>query len=477
MIPFGEYLPDQPPHQTDGLVVADGCYPSVNGYRPLGSFAASIDGALPAACLGAASARGADGTVYVFAGTTDELYSFTSSGWGAVGPTPASYSATDLIGWRFGQFGSLVLASNSNDEIQKVSIATPGGVFGDLGGSPPKARYMAIVRDFVCLGYVDGDAKKIANSGINDAESWTPGTDEAFETVFAKGGDITGYVGGEYGLIFQENRITRQTYVSGDLIWQFDEISPEIGCIAPWSIVQVGRQVFFLSEQGFMVCDGNSVTPIAVEKVDRTWRSRAIRSRFHTMSAIADPKSTVVMWAVPDGDTPSGIMGYNWTLQRWFTHSQPVERLVGGMSQGVTLEQLGAAYPNLDTVPASLDDPMWRGGDPAIYLFNGSHAYGSLSGISAEATFRTGVKGSGKRVRGRRLRPITDAGALSVTVYTRDSLAGAETASTYSSIMRGGWMPARFNGGYASFEVKIPAGGQWSFIQGFEEELTSGGRW
>src|SRR3546814_18020993 len=83
------------------------------------------------------------------------------------------------------------------------------------------------------------------------------------------------------------------TYVGGDTIFQFDEISSNIGCIAPNSLVQVGNLAFFLAEQGFMVCDGTSVRPVGEEKVNRTWRAADDRGRFNYMSGVGDPKGAI----------------------------------------------------------------------------------------------------------------------------------------------------------------------------------------
>jgi hypothetical protein len=45
-------------------------------------------------------------------------------------------------------------------------------------------------------------------------------------------------------------------------------ISPEVGCMAAGSVCNIGRLIGFLSERGFMMCDGETVTPIGNTKLN-----------------------------------------------------------------------------------------------------------------------------------------------------------------------------------------------------------------
>src|SRR3546814_8794582 len=110
---------------------------------------------------------------------------------------------------------------------------------------------------------------------------------------------------------------------------------------------------------------------------------------------------------MPDKETPDKAFIFNWMLGRWSTASVTAERLFSGMSQNITLDGLDALYSSIDDMPASLDSPLWAGGNPAVFAFNASHAYGSLSGLPGSASLRTGTQGGGKRSRGKMLRPLT----------------------------------------------------------------------
>src|SRR6185369_15289408 len=99
------------------------------------------------------------------------------------------------------------------------------------------------------------------------------------------GGPFVRIVGGEYAIVLQKNTIRRVTYVGPPVIFQFDVISPEVGCLAAGSVANVGRLIFFLSERGFEMCDGETVTPIADEKINRWFFLRFSRSDIGNMWA------------------------------------------------------------------------------------------------------------------------------------------------------------------------------------------------
>jgi hypothetical protein len=93
---------------------------------------------------------------------------------------------------------------------------------------------------------------------------WTTGTNQADKQP-SLWGQLRRVVGGEYVIAITDRSVVRGTYVGVegglDIIWQFDQISAEVGCMAAGSVCNVGRLVFFLSERGFMMCDGHERNP------------------------------------------------------------------------------------------------------------------------------------------------------------------------------------------------------------------------
>ncbi|MGJ3630218.1 hypothetical protein AB5I41_31480 [Sphingomonas sp. MMS24-JH45] len=111
--------------------------------------------------------------------------------------------------------------------------------------------------------------------------------------------------------------------------------------------------MFFLSDRGFMALeDGECLKPIGNEKFDQTFRDTVSQDDYEKLWSAVDPKRSLVMWGLPG--TPGRIWVYNWVLDRASTIETPFAGLFTGYNS-LTLEQVSAAYPNLDTMPYSLD--------------------------------------------------------------------------------------------------------------------------
>src|SRR6185437_9814247 len=94
-----------------------------------------------------------DGSVVVFAATATDLYILnnTTFGWTKVSLAGGPYAAISSgDNWQFVQFNNLVIAVQANVVPQVFDISS-ASAFSNLLGSPPQARYVAIVGKFVVL--------------------------------------------------------------------------------------------------------------------------------------------------------------------------------------------------------------------------------------------------------------------------------------------------------------------------------------
>jgi hypothetical protein len=470
---FGEWKPDQPAHLQDGLVRAHGVVPIANGYAPLPSFSPAPGGALPAACIGAGAYRTSD-DVYVFAATATAIYRYGGAGHVAI---KTGLSSSPAIGVRFCPFNRLMLATNGVDPIHKFDPSTPTGMTA-LAASAPTARFLAVVRGFVVAGYVANDALRVAWSDNGDPATWTAGTGEAGFQAMSSGGDITGVVGGEYGLVFQENRVVRMTYTADDAIWQFDEIATDIGCIAPWSLATYGKLTFFLSNKGFMACDGVTVEAIGIETVDRAFLSMLDRTYLERMSAAVDPRSSTYIVSVPSANPATEVYLYHFALRRWTTASLTAERIFPALSQSVSLDALDASYGSIDATGLSIDSAALRGGYPLLMLFDGSHRLGTLSGPNMAATLIDGLKElvPGGKARIRSVRPLTDAAATIITLLGADGLSDSLDETVHETRTPAGVHRMRRSCSFCSAKLSVPAGTAWTYAQGYDVDFAPGGR-
>jgi hypothetical protein len=410
---------------------------------------------------------GSDGNATFLAATATELRKYSGAAWTNI------LALTSSRRLRLAQFGDNIIGADGGQLLSYDLIA---GTAAAIGSAPSNAIDVARVRDFVMCLRADNVAEWCE---FNNSANWGTGVNQADNQPLLSGGAGVAIVGGEYGIILQKGAIKRVSYVGQagglDVVFQFDDISQEIGCMAQGSVAAVGRMVFFLSERGFQMCDGESVKPIGDEKFNRWFFSAYSRDQIDTMWSAIDPRNSLVLWGVPGG--PGKIIAYNWVLDRAALLELPFTGLFTGFTANTSLEALDALYPSgLDSIPISLDDPSLAGGSPLLLIADASNAIGTLYGDSLEATFRLpNVEPvPGRRARIRTVRPITDATDVQVTIDARMRTGDAEAVVSCASMRSNGKMPVRANGRYNTVQMTIPAGASWTYAQGIECEFEAG---
>ena len=460
-IQFGEFTPDIAPSHSNALTEAKNVLPIANGFAPVGSFQA-VTSSLGDSVKGGGAFIGSDGHSTLLSATGAKLRKYSGS-WSDV-----SAIATTAR-WYLAQFGDNIVYANGGQLGRYELIA---GTASDLADAPANAIDVATVKDFVMCLTADS---QVVWSAFNDCTGWTSGTNQSDFQPLLDGGTGVRIVGGEYAIVLQKNTIRRVTYVGPPVVFQFDVISPEVGCMAAGSVANVGRLIFFVSERGFEMCDGETVTPIGDEKVNRWFFSRHSREDIASIWSAVSPRLSVVYWAMPG--TPGRIIAYNWVLQRWSTIETDVTGLLTGRTSNVSIDSLDALYPSgLDSIPVSLDDPSLAGGNPLLLVVDGSNRLGSLSGTPMQAS---GVQKNieltpGRRSRVRSVRMVSDASAASVSLNVKLNAGDGESLVSASSMRGNGKMPIRANGRYFDTHWAIPAGTQWSYVTGCEYEFEPG---
>lgn len=467
MADFGAWLPDLPQMGHDGLTVARNVYATPLGYRPVKNLSA-VTTALAYDWKGGGSFVGPDGTTCTLAGTNNGLYSFASLAW------TSKYAGAYTAPWRFAQYGAIVIGVNGSAPVKYTVAAGTGAL---LGGSPPNATMIAIVRDFVFLAG-DGSANATVYwSSINNAEAWTIGTNECDIQPLPDGGPITGIAGGEYGLVFQETAIHRFSYVGSPIIFQRDKISDGVGCVAAGSVATQGRMTFFLSQRGFFVVTDGGVEPIGQEKVSRTfWNTYSRSDVVSNIRATIDPQRTLVMWSMPDR-----IWCYNWTLDRWTDFFVPgVIGISTGANASVTLEAVDTLYPGgIDSVPYSLDDPIFSGGETMLTVAKSDkiiYSFGSSDTLQATLQMPWTEIFKGRTARIRRARVQTDtATGVTLSLDWVNRLGDVASNTQAMTVTASGHMPIRVFARYVRPQVDIQSGSSWNYLRGLDFEAAPGG--
>jgi hypothetical protein len=474
-VQLGSWAPDLPEYGHGNLVTARNCYSTSLGYAPVKALS-SVTAAMGETWSGAAAFTAYDGTKVLLAGTAAHLYTLTTS------------AATSILTvssgkpWYFAQFGNFVIGVNG-DTPQKYTITA--NTIAALGGSPPDASMVAIVRDQVFLAGDPAAGNTVTWSGLNDCTGWTIGTNQCDNQQIPDGGLITGLVGGEYGLVFQAGAIHIFEYVGTPLIYTRRKISDGIGALCQGVIAQSGKRVFFLDRSGFYQLLDGQLSPIGkqqtqtglVELVDRTffetYSVAQIEAQCH---ATVDPARQLVVWSMPDR-----LWVYNWGTGKWSDIYQPgIVGVAQGQTSAVTLEDIAVLYPSIEDVPVSFDDPLWRGGDPMLLVAMNDFTLASFGGSqNMEAQFRLpkmeAFKGFGAYVHNSRI--DTDAtNGVTLQIDSSPTLGAAQTTVISTDLRANGDTPIRCHGRYHQPQITIAQGTEWSFIEGLAIEATQGGR-
>jgi len=468
---FEEWLPDQPAIAGQ-LLEAKNVYPVSIGYAPFNS-AEDFSNAASENLNSIFAGKFGD-EVKLFAGGETKLFQFDSTNLNMLDVSKAGgYSS--LHYWKFAQFGKVVLATNNSTPIQAWTMGV-SSAFANLSASAPTAKYITVVRDFVFAAHLGTtEPSKVIWSDINDETNWVSGsTSQSDYQILPDGGNITGMTGGEFALIFLEKAIYRATYSGSPLFFQFDAISRGLGCFAGNSIAQYGATSFFLADDGFYMCDGNTVTGIGVEKIDRYFFRDCDLTDLETMSTAVDPIKKLVVWNYSNVDGGRSILVYNFKLNKW-SRVETDTTVVGQASTvGTTLEGLAAIYGDLETIPASLDDRLWVGGkflfagarDNKIIVFTGSNFNSEIITADIETGYNSVVS---------LVRPQIDNGTANVAVASRRELNDNIQFGTAVSTTQEGRANFRSSGRFHRFKV-IPTGNWTNAISIDVETKNQGNR-
>jgi hypothetical protein len=373
--------------------------------------------------------------------------------------------------WKFVQFGDVLLATNNSQKIQSFTLNS-GTAFADVAASAPIAEYITVVRDFVVAANIASYPNRVQWSDINDETDWTSGpTSQSDYQDIPDGGDIQGITGGEFGLVLLEKAIVRMSYIGSPLFFQFDTISREIGCYEPGSVCQYGNMTFFLSDDGFYMCDGQRVTPIGAEKVDR-WFWDDLEPAYANFSSAVDPIKKVVIWCYQNTTGGYSLLIYNWQLNRWSYGTTAATYIASAATASTTLEGLDAFSASIDALTVSLDSRQWLGGKLVFAGISGARIV-TFEGQPMSAFIETGdLSATASLIT--LARPQIDNGSATVSVASREMLDDTITYSTAVAASDENRVSLRSSGKY--HRIKVVPTGNWTTMAGVDVNIVGRGR-
>jgi hypothetical protein len=519
-IPFGEWAPDRAVYQNPMLAgagfthIATNVVPATsldsNGFSQVtyGPFASPVEFTPPLSspCQGAFTYVDSSSDSHIFAGNAHDLLELTaaSTTFSVVSKTPAAYTSSQDIFWSFTNFSDTVIATNFNDPVQALSIGSGSGLFADLAAAAPRAKFAAVVKDFVVLGYTNDvtsgtRGQRVWWSAIGDPTNWPePGSITAtkfqsdFNEVPGDFGNVTGLIPnlGKWDcVIFFERAIWGMSYVGAPGIFSFYPIAVR-GTTAPNSIVQVDGICFFLGEQGWYSFDGATVTPIGYDRVDAYTFSNLSRAFTNRTSGVADPESHNIYWIYcSKGNSvgyPDKCIVFNYALNKWSSAEMSGQFLFRALTFGKTLEGIGTLYPDIETVPYSFDSGVWSGTGFVMACFDLNNAMCYLNGPPLIPLVETPLIqiGDGPTRSTDTRSIITDArpaydgpGCLpTIAISATDVLSSPLTLGLPVPANVIGSCPQRVGGRYFTAQLSLSVPSNFTHLTGVELQLVQAGR-
>lgn len=478
---FGNYEPDIASIRTNKSSVVSNVIPSENGYAPFSSLSAFTT-ALSARCLGYFSTKDLSGATHLFAGTSAALYKMnnTTLAWDDVSKV-GGYTVSTGAYWSFAQFGNNIIAVTDSNNPQLYTLGSSTD-FADLGGSPPQAKHVEVIGDFLVLVGLTANANRIRWSGLNDITQWTSGTASSDYQDFPDGGFVMGAGGGEFGIVFQEDSIRKMIFnPSGTAIFDFSRITENIGLYMPYSLAKTNNSMFFYASDGFyMIGSGGQLKPIGANKTNKTFLADADLGDPRYLIGATDPNSQRVYWAYKSKGNSSTsyldkIMVYDWLLDRWSIGTVNVEYIGHCFPVSITLESMDSVG-NLDSLTTSFDAILSQSQD-AISGVNSSHQISFFSGAALEATMDSpeGDIGEGKNTFVRQVMPISDTPSAYMSIKHRRRLQDAQSQTAEKTINANGYCNLRLDSRFMQGSLRIPAGTAWTYARGVDVEATPSG--
>lgn len=483
MLPFGEWRPDSP-DLGEFAREALGVIPEKSGYRPFKSLV-PVGAALLARCQGAAWFRSSAGATVNFAGDATQLYQLNSSlVWQNVSRTVGGAYATDPSGtWRFGQFGSMAYATNGFDVLQSFDLNASTN-WAAAAGSPPVCQFLGSVGRFLVLAGIVSLPQRLNWSGDNN-----PGTFASSPTTLADyqdmadGGAITGFLGGAYGVVFQEDAIRKMSFEGSPTVFRFDKKGESIGATIPNTVAGWNGIGFFCHRSGFYkIAGGEQVVPIGRERVDRWFWGNMDQTRFDRVTAAFDPVNGLYVVSFPTGaSNPTDLLIYNMIADRWSHALASCEMIYAGATQQAwTIEQLDT-FGTIENVPFSFDSSYWTGiRNLLLGGFSTSHTFGTFSGDNMAAVLDTPEFQpiAGRRAKIRGARPMVDGGVPTLALGYRPTQQASVIWTPDRSMTPAGLVPFRTDSRYARFRMKIPAASLYQYALGVDDSdaRAAGGR-
>lgn len=478
---FGPWLPDVTDHKNPGLELCTNAIPGPGGYQPAAGTGAEVAD-IGAAALSARMFERRDGTRVVVCSSAGDLHVIVG---GVVYDSSLTLALTAPV--QFERYGDTIWATEKNGGTWVLSDIGSGTVFVAASNTIPSGQTASRIGDFLFIGNLtDTDASnspyRIRWSPFNNpAGEWVTdiGTQSDYVDMPQEYGPVMGLTGWNFGLVLQRYGISRIQYTGGAAPFSKELVDRQRGCASTSSVVAVGDRVYFLSDDGFFFSDGGPAQSISRGRIWTWFLENVGQAYFENVKGSVDWSNRCVIWSIPGEDgTSLGLLYFNWETDNWSFVEQTVDCVFSSGKNGLSLEQVAALYPNLDTMTLSLDDVAFKSRGRAVAVFS-SGSLTFLDGESLSAEFETGEFQvmPGRRSFISAVAPIlTNADENTVVaIEGRDTQTTITTTTSEAAMGPLGYVPFNYDARYFKVRIRVPAGSSWSDAYGFQMTAKASG--
>lgn len=483
MIAFPPWEPDKGPFSAVSTDTATNVLPTSVGWGPMPQLS-DLSDALGAQCYGGWWYRNTTGSFGFIAATQAAIYRLQSDGsWSDISKV-GGYTGPDAGDlWQAERFGADFYLTNLNDDLQVMDLDT-GTIMADAPGSPPRAKFIETVGDFLFLAYLKVGADVFPqdwqHSKINDPTNWTVtgNAGDSDRQQIPDGDEIVSIMSNTGGARIIQRRCKRRLIFTpgNQYSFQMQDIDSSRGAVAPLAVIPFGGEAYFyLNETGFYVGDAHE--PIGAERIDDYFFKTVNLDKLGEVQGIADPSQKIVWIRFQDQNDAYKMLGWHWQLNRWCMADAAPVLLVSAVSIGAVLDDLDS-YGTLDDIDIPLDSRLFKGGRITFGAFTSSNKLALFAGAPAAATVETAstelTPDTGSFVSGAKLK--SDASDYTLQVggaQVSDDALSWSSANTRNS--RTGLVPFRSDAKLHRFRVNITAGSEWNHLHGVSPEFQPSG--
>jgi len=400
VIPLLGFTPDVDPMTPGAIVDCSQVVPYESGMKTAPAPVSVGLAALAADARGAVVTRDLSNAKRFFVGTAAKLYDAGATTYTDVS-RGASYSLGTDDRWSFVQFGNTTLAVNLSCVLQKST----GAAFSDL--TAPKALVVEQSQGFVMLfntieGTYGTSPDRWWCSATFDETNWVPAVSTQCTTGRLVGGSGPITAGKRFGddIIAYKNRsMFVGRYQGPPVVWQFTQVSYEVGCVGPEAVTDTPIGHVFVGEDDIYLYDG-TVPRSLTEGVCKQWFANNVSPAYRYRCKLLWDRSNALVWVFfPSANATEcdSALVYNIVKKQWGLAAQAVQAVVNYTTPAFTYDGGSPLITTYDSGPAiSFDSPFWVSGSAVPAYIGTTRLVYSLTGIAPTSSFTTGDFGDDK---------------------------------------------------------------------------------